>query len=221
MRHWHDGIGFGFGNNEGFGGWTSEPDQGRDRWIAFFITAHDIEPSSDRHVELMNILKGFDDPAAMQFFKAQRETVRDPRETLLVQAYLHQHDVPADGVRIAAAVNALKGDSVNRDLLVGTADALRYEAFVPYLIGTTDVAEQNVTPAQYLSQYVLQDITFELDTEGKAAWNVWYAKYRTESPAQWIQSAIASFKERLARDPAGAKEWFGALDAGMTSMRCR
>lgn len=206
MWHWQDGIGFGFGNNEGFGGWPWL--KGRDRWIAFFITAHDIESSSDRRVQLMNILKGFDDPAAMQFFKAQRETAQDPREILLIEAYLHQHDVQADGARISAAVKALKGNPANRDLLVGTADALRHEAFVPYLIDTLDVAEPNVFPSRYLSQDVLQDVTFELDTEGKQAWDVWYAKHATENRAQWVQSAIASFKERLARDPAGAKEWF-------------
>ena len=206
MRYWHDGIGFGFGNNEGFGGWRWLV--GRDRWITFFIGAHQIEPSSDRRVELMNILKGFDDPAAMQFFKAQREIARDPREILLVEAYLRQHDVPADGVRIAAAIDALKGDPGNRDLLVGTADALRHEAFVPYLIGTLDVAEQNVTPPQYLSQYVLEDTTFELDIESREAWNTWYSKHLTQNRAQWVQSAIASFTERLKRDPAGAKEWF-------------
>jgi hypothetical protein len=76
------------------------------------------------------------------------------------------------------------------------------------LIDTLDVAEENVTPAQYLSQDVLQDVTFELDTEGKSAWNAWYSKHRTESRTQWVQSAMASFKERLVRDPAGAKEWF-------------
>jgi hypothetical protein len=206
MWHWQDGIGFGFGNNQGFGGWPWL--KGRDQWIAFFITTHNTEPSPDRRVGLMNILKGFDDPAAMQFFKAQRETVRDPREVLLIEAYLHQHDLPVDGVRIAAAINALKGDPDNRSLLVGTADALRHEAFVPYLIDTLDVAEPNVFPSRYLSQDVLQDVTFELDVEGKEAWSAWYSKHRTETRAQWVQSATASFKERLARDPVRAKEWF-------------
>ena len=204
--HWQDGIGFGFGNNQGFGGWPWL--KGRDRWIAFFITTHNGESSSDRRVGLTNILKGFDDPAAMQFFKAQRETARDPREILLIEAYLYQHDVPADGARIAAAINALKDDSNNRALLIGTADALRHEAFVPYLIGTLDVGAGHSFPPQYLSQYVLQDITFELDTEGQAAWDAWYSKHRGESHAQWVQAAMASFRERLVRDPAGAKEWF-------------
>ncbi|HZR03538.1 MAG TPA: hypothetical protein VFA81_10240 [Burkholderiales bacterium] len=158
MWHWQDGIGFGFGNNEGFGGWPWL--KGRDQWIAFFIAAHNIEPSPDRRVGLMNILKGFDDPAAMQFFRAQRETAQDPREILLIEAYLHQHDVQVDGARIATAVNALKGNPANRDLLVGTADALRHEAFVPYLIDTLDVAEPNVFPFRYLSEDVLQDVTF-------------------------------------------------------------
>jgi hypothetical protein len=206
MWSWMDGVGFGFGNNEGFGGWRWL--SGRSRWIAFFITTYNDESSSDRRVGLMNILKGFDDPAAMRFFKAQRETVRDPREILLIEAYLYQHDLPADGERIASAISSLKGDPDNRNLLIGTADALRNEAFVPYLIDTLDVAEKNVIPAQYLSQDVLQDVTFELDTEGKTAWNAWYSKHRSESRAQWVQSAVASFKARLARDPAGAKEWF-------------
>jgi hypothetical protein len=156
----------------------------------------------------MNILKGFDDAAAMQFFKAQSETAQDPRETLLIEAYFYQHDVLANGARIASAVNALKGDPSNRDLIVGTADALRHEAFIPYLIDTLNIAEENVTPPQYLSHYVLQDITFQLDVEGKEAWNTWYSKHRTETRTQWVQLAIASFKERLVRDPAGAKEWF-------------
>lgn len=206
LPSWQDSIGFGFGNNEGFGGWPWLT--GRDQWIDFFITTHDTESSADERVALMNILKGFDDPAAMRFFEAQRMTATDPREILLIEAYLHQHDVPVNGARISAAINALKIDPRNRNLLVGTADALRHEAFVPYLISTLDIAEQNETPPQYLSQYVLQDITFELDVEGKQAWNAWYSEHGAESREQWVQSAIASFKAFLKRDPVRAEGWF-------------
>lgn len=206
MWKWQDGIGFGFGNNVGFGGWPWLT--GRERWIAFFIDTHDSEKSPDRRVELMNVLKGFDDPPAMQFFLARRKTVTDPREILLVEAYLHQHDLPIDGKRIASAVNVLAHDSRNRDLLLGTADALRHKAFVPYLISTLDVAEESVSPAHYLSQDVLEDITFQLDIEDRKGWSVWYSEHRQESREQWVQSAIDSFRKQLARDPAGAKLWF-------------
>jgi len=206
MWNWQDGIGIGFGNNRGFGEWPWLT--GRERWIAFFIDTHDAERSSDQRVPLMNILKGFDDPLAMQFFLARRKTVTDPGEVLLVEAYLHQHDMPVDGKRIASAVAALAHDSRNRDLLLGTADALRHEAFVPYLISTVDVAEENVTPARYLSQDVLRNITFQLDIQDRKGWIAWYSKHQEESREQWVQAAIESFKKRLARDPAGAKEWF-------------
>jgi len=206
LPYWQDHIGLGFGNNEGFGGWRWLT--GRDRWISFFIDAHRIEPSPDRRVELMNILKGFDDPAAMEFFMSQSDTARDPREILLVEAYLHQHEMPIDRVRIAAAVDILKKDAGNRDLLIGTADALRNEAFVPYLIDTLDVAAENITPLQYNSQDVLQGTTYQLEIKGKAAWNEWFSKHRNEGRAQWVQSAMNAFKERLARDPADAKAWF-------------
>jgi hypothetical protein len=121
---------------------------------------------------------------------------------------LGQHDVSVDEARIATAIDALKGDRRNHDLLVGMADALRQEAFVPYLIGSLNIAEEHIIPPQYFSQPVLQSITFELNIESKDAWNAWYSKHRTEARTQWVKSAIASFKERLARDPAGAKDWF-------------
>jgi hypothetical protein len=206
MSKWQSGIGFGFGNNEGFGDWPWLT--GRERWVAFFIRAHDSEPSLDRRVELMNVLKGFDDPAVMQFFLTQRKTAGDPREILLVEAYLHQHDVPVDGKRIVTAIKALTGDPRNRDLLIGTADALRHEAFLPYLISTLDVAEQGVSPPQYLSRYVLQGITFELDIEDRQGWTTWCLSHGSGRREQWVQAAIDSFRRRLSRDPAGAHEWF-------------
>jgi hypothetical protein len=206
MQNWQDGIGFGFGNNQGFGGWPWLT--GRDRWIAFFIAAHNGEPSSDRRVELMNVLKGFDDPPAKQFFLASRKTVSDPREILLIEAYLHQHDLPVDGKRITLAIRALARGPRNRDLLIGTADALRHEAFVPYLISTLGVTEGNVAPRDHYSQEVLEDITFELDSHDRKSWNDWYSKHRGETRDQWVQAAIESFRKRLLRDPEGAKQLF-------------
>jgi hypothetical protein len=206
MGNWQDGIGYGFGNNRGFGGWRWLT--GRDRWIAFFIASHNTAPSADRRVELMNILKGFDDPPAMQFFLANRKIARDPREILLIEAYLHQHDMPVDGKRIASAIRTLSHGTRNRYLLIGTADALRHEAFVPYLISTLGVPEGNVAPRDQLSQDVLEDITFELDIQDRTGWNAWYSKHRGESRDQWVQAAVDSFRKRLARDPKGAKQWF-------------
>lgn len=211
MQQWHDGIGIGFGNNQGFGGWQWLT--GRDQWIAFFVDAYASERNSDRRVELINILKGFDDPLAMHFFVARRTMVSapkqfDPRETLLSEAYLYQHDVPVDEKRIVSAVKALAGDSRNRELLIGTADALRHEAFVPYLISTLDVAEEGVFPAYFPSRRILENITFELDITSNKDWNLWYSKHLGESRKQWLQSAIESFKARLARDPTGARQWF-------------
>jgi|GEM_PF-5402480 len=221
MLQWHEVFGIGFGNDEGFGGWQWL--SGREQWITFFIEAYASEPNSSRRLELMNVLKGFDDPLAMQFFLTRRKAVSNPkevdpkevddkhvdaREALLVEAYLYQHDVPVDEKRILSAINALIDDARNRALLIGTADALRHQAFVPYLISTLDSAEAGVFPAYFPSRSVLKKITFELDIETNVDWSSWYLQHQRESRKQWLQTAFYSFKKRLVRDPAGAHQWF-------------
>ncbi len=216
MPHWQDEFSIGFGNNEGFGGWTWLT--GRERWITFFIDAYTSEPNSDRRLELMNVVKGFDDPAAMQFFLTQRKALTnskevdaDPvnaREVLLVEAYLYQHDVPIEEKRMVSAINALVADPRNRKLLIGTAAALRNKAFVPYLISTLDVAEEYISNPYFPSSDGLKYITFELDIETSADWKSWYLLHQGESRKLWLQSAFESFKKRLARDPTGAQQWF-------------
>src|SRR4029079_18089680 len=108
MPAWHTGIGFGFGNDEGFGAWPWLA--GREQWLAFFIEAHATAPYGVRRWELRGVWKGCDDPAAMQFFESERRTASDPRESLLIEAYLHQHDLEVDDDRIASAVKALARD---------------------------------------------------------------------------------------------------------------
>lgn len=199
MVWWHDGIGYGFGNNQGFGGWPWLT--GRERWVTFFITAHAIEADPDRRVELMNVLKGFDEAAAMQFFLAQRTSTTDPREVLLVEAYLHQHDLPADGGRISAAIDALRADPDTRQLLIGTADALQHEAVVPYLLSVQFDPQADA---------VLKNTTFELDVEGEPDWRAWYARHRSGTRRQWVDAAINAFRQRLNNDPAEALDWFSS-----------
>jgi hypothetical protein len=177
---------------------------GRDRWIAFFQRAIENETRPERRVEYVWILSSFDDPEVRSFFIAREKSAADPREVLLVEAYLRQHGLPIDDSRITAAVARLKSGTANRDLLLSTASELRHEAFVPYLIDTLDVADQYVYPANYQSQDLLEAITFQRGIAGKRAWKAWYAMHLGEGHSRWVEAAIASFRQGLERDPAGA-----------------
>jgi len=200
------GIGEGFGNDEGFGGWRWLT--GSQRWITFFIDVFDRERSTDRRIELMNVLKGFDGPLAMQFFSEHRLTATNPGEVLLIEAYRAQHDLPVDDERIAKAIRSLSSDPDYRDLLLGTADAIRSKAFIPYLVDTYHVALKNITPAIYESKEVLQDITFVYDIDDPKGWLTWYGKHRNESRDLWMRTALDAFRDRLKRDPSGARKMF-------------
>ena len=206
MPGWHYGVGVGFSSNQEFGEWPWL--NGREQWIAFFIRAFASAKSVERRMALANVLKGFENPVISQLFLKLRVSATDDREVLFVEAYLHQHGIAADGTRIAQAIDALDGNSQNRELLLGTADALRHEAFVPYLIKTANVADQFTYPPSFSSRFALQKITFQLDIEEKKNWQAWYAKHRGESREQWVVAALQTFRGLLTEDPATALKRF-------------
>ncbi|MUV14270.1 hypothetical protein [Noviluteimonas gilva] len=196
---------YGFSNSYGVGDWPWLT--GQDRWIAFFIAAHARERSVERRRALLDILEGFDRPAAQQFFSDYRTSVRDPGERLLVETYLHDRGVAVDDARIAEAIKALQGDRDNRDLLLGTGYALRHAAYIPYLIRTFDVESQR-TPDRYESRELLRRITLLDNLHTARDWRTWYAQHGDQTRAQWVAAASAELRARLARDPVAAKAWF-------------
>jgi hypothetical protein len=193
-------------SRDGFGTW--EWLTGRERWIAFWLDTFDTENSPARRSILLDVLAGFDEPPVRQFFERRRTLTTDPKEILIVEAYLQAHDVPADGKRIEAAIHALSPSPSNFDFLVEMADQLRHEAFVPFLIEDADRPQQYVSPTRYPAQVALKGITFELSVSGRDAWRQWFARHGTQGREQWRQKVLDDFRDVLHEDPEAAKEQF-------------
>ncbi|MGA8278584.1 MAG: hypothetical protein WB784_10345 [Rhodanobacteraceae bacterium] len=197
------------GRLQGFGSW--EWLTGRDQWIAFWLDAFHEERSPERRITLLSVLSQFDDASIVSFFSARRAEMKDPKEVLLVESYLDAHALPANGERVAWAVGTLRHSPKNDDFLISMADSLRHEAFVPFLVGVSDKTESSTFPPYYDAERDLQAITFECDLHGKAAWQNWYVAHGKEGRAEWMRSAIDTFRANLASRPKEAVNRFEKL----------
>jgi hypothetical protein len=157
------------------------------------------------------VLCQFDDANVVSFFAARRVDAKDPKEVLVVENYLNAHGVPADGERVAWAVDALRHSSKDGDFLISIAGSLRHEAFVPFLVGVSDQAEPNSFPPYHAAERALQAITFECTLHGKPAWQSWHAAHGNESRAAWTRSAVDAFRADLGRNPREAAQRFEKL----------
>lgn len=204
LWHWHSEIGMTYGYSEGAESWPWLT--GRDRWIDFFIDLYATEPSKERRREHMAVLLQFGDPTAKAFFLAERRAPPEPGIALLVETYFHQNGVAGDAATIAAAIDALSPDERNHGLLIGTAERLRHEAFVPFLLGGLGYSE--FLPSAAENRDVLRNTTYAVDVVGPDGWRAWYAEHKGQTRQAWVEEALQAFEERLIQDPCGAKQVF-------------
>jgi len=184
------------------GAWRWLTDQ--DKWLEFWKDVFQNESSSERRVHLYVVLSQFDQPAGIEFFRARRAATSDPKEVLLVEAYLNEHDIAPDSGRIQVAIDAIEQTAEknpdNRDFLIWAAKEMRHEAFVPYLV-------------QYAGRKgsidALQHITLERTIEDPQAWKAWFDEHGKEGREVWIKRAQSDFDSRLAKDRNAAAKWFG------------
>jgi hypothetical protein len=209
LYEWQSFVGIGFGNNEGFGNWPWLT--GREHWIALMKEIHAESEDAVSRLIVLNVLKGFDDHDVRAYFREVSAADRSSDEWLLAHAYLVQHGDRPDTRRIEWAISALAGDPVHRDLLLGTADALRHEAFVPYLIDTWDVARPNVMPASYDSRIMLEKVTYAVGPDSAQAWRTWFEAHGNRTRDDWVNEALASFRALRERDAAAARIAFDQL----------
>jgi len=191
---------------DGFGSW--EWLTGRDKWIAFWRDAFDAERSPERRAELLCVLCHFDDASVVMFFEGRRTAATDPKEALIVESYLDAHDIAADDKRVQWAVDSLTSSQVNLEFLISMARGLRHQAFVPFLVGISDIVDPNTTPAYYPAERALQPITFECNMHGKVAWQRWFTTHGKEGRRAWTQRDLNAFHETLARNTADAVKEF-------------
>ena len=197
------------GRLDGFGSW--EWLTGREQWIAFWLEAFNEEQSPDRRIELLSVLCQFDDASVVSFFETRRVVAKDAKEVLFIENYLGSHGTPIDSDRVVWAVDMLSRSSKNDDFLVSMARGLRHEAFVPFLIGISHMADPNTTPPYYAAERDLQAITFQCDLHGKAAWQHWYATHGKEGRSAWTRTAVDSFRLGLEQHPKEAARRFEKL----------
>jgi hypothetical protein len=194
-------------------GWLRHPElagtspwlTGRAEWIAFWTRMFEEETSSDRRVQVLSVLAGFDDDAVTAFFRDLFEASSDGREILTAAAYLDAHELPIRDDRVRYAIDALAGPT-HFEFVAGLAYDFRHEALVPYLIDHADTTVYYTSG--YPAQLPLECITYRQDIDDKAGWQAWYAAHGKQTRPEWRDAKLAELRELLDTDVAAAATWF-------------
>lgn len=196
-------------------GWTrSGPHMGawpwlieRHRWLAYWWRALDKAPTPEIRVRILSLLATFDDGSVLEKMHVRMATAGDPREMLVIAAYLDAHGAKYDEQRLRNAIAAMSKAPEDVDFVASVAYHFHHPAFVPYLIEHADVTMW-YSPGTRPAQLPLERITYRQDVEGKAAWQAWYAQHGREPRSRWREAALAPFRELLHRDRKAAARWF-------------
>ena len=190
--------------------WLTQPE----RWATFFRRQAGREHDAEHRLAVLKALAGWcHDQETIRFFVELEKDPKTDGELLLVtEIYLHQHKQPYDARRLSAAIEKVRSQPQGNETLIEYSKELRHEAFLPFLISLVPTVpephlEHVFTEADDI-QYALEKITLRQDIVGRAAWQAWYEKHRSESHDVWLQQTANEFETIAEKDPKKAREIF-------------